>query len=215
VQRVALAALAVVLAGACADPVSTTTPTADGASDTLEVRCDGTTTDVLTRTVRARSDGVHLVLENTSDHELFMQTEAQGEGVPPGETSMRLLILPGGSRFRCLEMSDDLDPGVEGGWARFDVLAPEGWVSPDVDCPGTMYQGISDYVEGVRGVADPLEDAPTHFQEDGDEIVQAGYATDEERTIVLLRDGAPVAGLVYISDGYGGWLQSESFGCSD
>jgi hypothetical protein len=214
VQRVAFAALVVLLAGACADPVITT-PTAAEASETLEVHCDGPTTDVLTPTVQARSDGVHLVLENTSDHELFMQTEAQGEGVPPGETSMRLLILPGGSRFRCLTLTDDLDPGMEGGWARFDVLAPEGWVSPDVDCPGTSYGGVADYVVGARGVADPLEDAPKHFREDGDEVVQAGYATDEERTIVLLRDGAPVAGLVYISDGHGGWLQSESFGCSD
>jgi len=214
VHRVALAALFVVLAGACADPISTT-PTTDGASDTLKIRCDGATTDVLTPTVQARSDGVPLVLENTSDHELFVQTEAQGDGVPPGETSMRLLILPGGSRFRCLEMSDDLDPGVEGGWARFDVLAPQGWVSPDVDCPGTSYQGVADHAKGARGVADPLEDALKHFREDGDEIVQAGYATNGERTIVLLRDGAPIAGLVYISDGHGGWLQSESYGCSD
>jgi hypothetical protein len=88
-------------------------------------------------------------------------------------------------------------------------------VSPDVDCPGTSYQGVADYAKGARGVADPLEDAPKHFHEDGDEIVQAGYATDAERTIVLLRDGAPIAGLVYISDGHGGWLQSESYGCSD
>jgi len=211
---VALAALAVLLAGACADPISTA-PTADDASDTLEVRCDGATTDVLTPTVQARSDGVHLVLENTSDHELFMQTDAQGDGVPPGETSMPLLILPGGSRFRCLEMSDDLDPGVEGGWADCEVLAPEGWISPTLECPGgEMYGGTTDYIAGARGVADPLADAAKHFQEDGDEVVQAGYATDEERTIVLLRDGAPVAGLTYISDGHGGWLRSESYGCS-
>lgn len=213
-QRLVVAGFIVALAGACADPP--VTPSRAGeASDTLEIRCDGATTDVLTPIVRARMDGVHLVLENTSQHELLMQTDAQGEGVPPGETSMRLPILPGSSRFRCLTLTDDLDPGVEGGWARSDVLAPEGWVSPDVDCPGAGYGGIVDYVEGARGVADPLQDAPKHFREEGDEVVQAGYATDEERTFVLLRDSEPIAGLVYVSDGHGGWLRSESFGCSD
>ncbi len=212
-RRVVLAAFVVAIVGACADP-PVTPPTAGEASDTLEVRCDGATTDVLTPIVQARMDGVHLVLENTTEQELLMQTDTQGEGVPPGETSMRLLILPGSSRFRCLTLTDDLDPGVEGGWARFDVLAPDGWVSPDVDCPGAGYGGVMDYVVGARGVADPLQDAPKHFREDGDEVVQAGYATDDERTFVLLRDGEPVAGLVYVSDGHGGWLQSESFGCS-
>ena len=87
-------------------------------------------------------------------------------------------------------------------------------MSPTVDCP-TQYQGILDYVAGARGVADPLADAPRRFREEGDEVVQAGYTTDDRRTFVLLRDGEPVAGLVYVSDGHGGWLQSESFGCSD
>lgn len=131
-QRVALAAFVVALVGACADP-PVALPTAGEASDTLEIRCDGATTEVLTPIVQARMDGVHLVLENTSEHELLTQTDPQGDGVPPGETSMRLPILPGSARFRCLTLTDELDPGVGGGWARFDVLAPEGWVSPDVD----------------------------------------------------------------------------------
>ena len=132
VQRVALAAFVVALVGACADP-PVALPTAGEASDTLEIRCDGATTEVLTPIVQARMDGVHLVHENTSEHELLTQTDPQGDGVPPGETSLRLPILPGSARFRCLTLTDELDPGVGGGWARFDVLAPEGWVSPDVD----------------------------------------------------------------------------------
>jgi hypothetical protein len=212
VQRAVLSGVLFLLAGACADPV--TTPPAADPSDTFSVRCDGMTTEILTPTVQARADGVHLVLENTSDHELLMQTEAQGEGVQPGETAMRLLIPPGSSRFRCLEMSDDLDPGIEGGWAAFRVLPPDGWVSPTLDCP-IQYSGTVDYIRDAHGVADPLADAPRHFREEGDRVVQAGYATPDERTCVLLRDEEPIAGLVYISDGYGGWLQSESFGCSD
>lgn len=212
-QRVVLAAFVAALAGACADP-PVSPPAAGEVSDTLEIRCDGAATDVLTPVVQARTDGVHLALENTSDHELLMQTDTQGEGVSPGETSMRLLIPPGSARFRCLTLTDDLDPSVEGGWARFDVLAPEGWVSPDLDCQKAGYGGILDYAEDARGVADPLRDAPKHFEEEGNEVVQAGYATDDARTFVLLRDGDAIAGLIYVSDGHGGWLRSESFGCS-
>jgi hypothetical protein len=77
-----------------------------------------------------------------------------------------------------------------------------------------MYSGVVDYVSGARGVADPLADAPKHFREQGDRVVQAGYATPQERTFILLRDDEPIAGLTYHSDGEGGWLRTESFGCS-
>ena len=211
-QRAVLIGALSLLAGACADPV--TAPKAEGVPDSLEVRCDGETTDVLSPTVQAHSDGVRLLIRNTSSHELFMQTDAQGQGLDPGVTELVLLIPPGDSRFRCLEMSDDLDPGVEGGWANFEVLAPDGWISPTLDCP-TRYEGIVDYIAGARGVADPLADAPKRFREEGDRVVQAGYATPDERTFVLLLDEEPIAGLTYHSDGHGGWLQTESFGCSD
>jgi hypothetical protein len=182
----------------------------------LEIRCDGETTEVLAPIVQAQRDGVHVLIRNTSGHELFVQTDSQGQGLDPGETELLLSILPGSSRFRCLVMSDDLDPGVEGGWADFEVLAPEGWISPTLECPGgRMYSGVADYIAGARGVADPLADAPKHFREEGDRVVQAGYATPEERTFVLLRDEDPIAGLTYHSDGHDGWLQTESFGCSD
>jgi hypothetical protein len=211
-RRVALGGVLFLLSAACADPV--TTPVAEGASDSLEVRCDGETTEVLTPIVQAESDGVHIAVHNSSQTELSVSTETVGQGAAPGDSGFVAPISPGSSRIRCLPVDED-HAAENGDWGVFDVLAPEGWVSPDVVCPGAGYGSVGDYAEGARGVADPLQDAPKHFREDGDEVVQAGYATDEKRTFVLLRDGEPVAGLVYISDGNGGWLQSESFGCSD
>jgi hypothetical protein len=212
VHGVVLGVLILMLAGACADPV--TTQRGSDASDTLEVRCDGATTEVLTPTVQAHADGVSILIHNTSQAELSVSTETVGTGASPGDSTFVAPISPGSSRIRCLQIDED-HAAENGDWGSFDVFAPEGWVSPDVDCPGAMYQGIGDFVEGARGVADPLSDAPKHFREDGDRVVQAGYATPDERTYVLLRDEEPVAGLVYISDGHGGWLQSESFGCSE
>jgi hypothetical protein len=211
VHRVVLAAIVIVLASACADPV--TTPPAADAPETLEVHCDGETTEVLTPTVQAASDGVHISVHNSSQQELSVSTESAGTGAAPGDSSFVSPIAPGSSRIRCLGIDED-HAAENGDWGTFDVLAPPGWVSPTVDCP-TQYQGILDYVAGARGVADPLADAPRRFREEGDEVIQAGYTTDDRRTFVLLREGEPVAGLVYVSDGHGGWLQSESFGCSD
>lgn len=208
-----MSVLLVLLACACADPV-TITAAAD-ATDTLEIRCDGETTEVLTPTVQARSDGVDVLIHNISEGEhLSVSWAGGGDGAAPGDTTLVFPIVPGSSKIRCLPIDED-HAADNGDWGRFEVLAPEGWISPDLDCPGTMYQGIGDFVEGARGVADPLADAPKHFQEEGDRVVQAGYATPDERTYVLLRDEVPVAGLIYTSDGHGGWLQSGSFGCSD
>lgn len=72
------------------------------------------------------------------------------------------------------EMSDDLDPGVEGGWADFDVIAPEGWISPALDCPHGGYVGYGDPAPDARGVEDRLADAERLFRKDGF-ATEAGY----------------------------------------
>jgi hypothetical protein len=212
-----LLALGIVVAAlaSCADSPPPASPADDVASpDTLDVRCDGETTEVLTPTVQARTDGVHVRLTNTSDGELLYQHPGGGDGVDPGTTSIRLQILPGPSEFRCLRSTPDVDPGVEGGWASFEVLAPERWVSPQLDCPGAMYEGVSDYIEGAVGVEDPREDARNRFRLEGT-VLEAGYSTSKRRTFVNVVDGSPKESFVYISDGAGGWLQSESSGCRD
>ena len=205
-------ALVLVIAVACADPAP---PRAvDGVPATLEIRCDGETTEILTPTVQARSDGVHMLIRNTSDVRVFTEWGSGGEGADPGDTLVVRPILPGSARFRCLEETDDLDPGIPGGWERYEVLPPDGWVSPDLDCAGGMYSGVGDFVPGARGVVDPLADAREQFRLDGT-AVEAGYRTDEERTFINVTDDGAKESLTYTSDGHDGWLRSGSSGCSD
>jgi hypothetical protein len=210
-----LAATGAILAG-CAEtpPPSPSAADAPGVVETLEVRCDGETTEVLTPTVQARSDGVHIRVMNTAAADVLIQWELGGDGASPGESLWSFPILPGPARFRCLPSTDDVDPGAPGGWASFEVLAFEGWVSPELECPGTMYGGVVDYVEGARGVEDPLSDAEEQFRLEGT-AKEAGYRSVDERTVVNLTADGPKESLVYISDGAGGWLRSESAGCSD
>ena len=212
-MRVGLAAVVFAcLLGACADAV--TTPAASEPPIDLEIRCDGTTTEVLTPTVQAQRDGVHVLIRNVSDEELSVSTESQGTGASPGETTLVFPIHPGTSRIRCQKETEDASM-EKGDWGSFDVLAERGWVSPELVCPsGAMYQRVADYIEGARGVDDPLADAAKRFRLPG-EAVEAGYRTEEERTFVNMTDDGPKESLVYRSDGDGGWLQSESSGCSD
>jgi hypothetical protein len=212
--RRAVAFALLVLAAACADPTETTTTTGN-APGKLEIRCDGETTEVLTPTVQAQRDGVHVLIHNSAAERLSVTTETRGDGASPGDTTLIFPIAPGPARIRCMRETED-NAMANGDWGDFEVLAVEGWISPALECPGgRMYSGVADYVEGARGVADPLADAPKHFREEGDRVVQAGYATLDERTFVLLRDEEPIAGLTYRSDGHDGWLQTESFGCGD
>jgi hypothetical protein len=150
---------------------------------------------------------------NTSDEELDVSTETQGDGAAPGETAFVFPILPGVGRIRCLPFTED-NAMENGDWASFDVLPPPDWVSPQLDCPGGMFQGVTDFVPGARGVEDPLADAERHFRLEGD-ATEAGYRTTEQRTFVNVVDGVPKESFVYIADGHGGWLQSESAGCSN
>ena len=204
----------VVLIASCAETDDSLHPPADAsAPNVLEVRGNGETTDVLTRTVQASPDGVHVSVRNTTDETLSVSTETVGDGAEPGETSFVFPILPGGSRIRCLPMSED-NAMENGDWGSFDVLAPDGWVSPVLDCPGGTYNGVGDYAEGAKGIDDPLADAERVFRLDGD-ASEAGYSTSERRTFINVVDGSPKESRGYTSDGSGGWLQSESSGCSD
>src|SRR4026209_1445935 len=57
-------ALLVLAAVACADPTETTTTTGN-APGKLEIRCDGEAIEVLTPTVQAQRDGVHVLIHNS------------------------------------------------------------------------------------------------------------------------------------------------------
>lgn len=204
--------MALLIAASCADPAPPVPPRQPDGAPALEVRCDGATTEVLTPVVQAQDDGVHVTVHNVGTLAVLVQWDGGGDGADPGEQSFLFPILPGPARFRCLADTPDVDPGAPGGWGRFEVLEPTGWISPELDCPGEAYGGIGDYVEGARGVADPVAHARKQANA---EVVQAGYATDESITIVALDPSGTLTTVFgYISDGQSGWLLSETSGCS-
>jgi hypothetical protein len=176
----------------------------------LDVRCDGATTDIGSQSVQARTDGVHFVVHNTSESTLLIGWNGGGDGADPGDSRFVFPILPGEGRIRCQRTSED--PGAPGGWATFQVRPPEGWVSPTIDCPDATANGVIDYVAGARGVSDPLADVKDDAN--GGEVQFAGYRTDDTVTVVATLDGVPIGVYDYVSDGHDGWLRSTTTACS-
>jgi hypothetical protein len=218
-MRPLYAALLMLLVG-CADPSGAGESSPGGsaqedAPSVLDITCDGTTTVLASERVQAQSDGVHLLIHNTSSNMLLTEWEGgehAGDGLDPGDRARTESLLPGEDRFRCLPQNSD--PGQEqGGWATFTVLAPPDWVDPTLGCTGMTSQGVIDYMPDATGVDDPLADASDHASK-GATVTQAGYVTNQERHFVAGTDGEMTESFVYRSDGQGGWLLSETGGCS-
>jgi hypothetical protein len=210
-MRHGLVGLAVaLLLAACADAGRAAGGNATPPGASLDVRCDGATTELGAASVQARTDGVHLVVHNSSGTTLLVGWNGGGDGADPGETPFVFPILPGEGKIRCQRTSED--PGAPGGWATFEVHPPEGWVSPTIDCPDETANGVIDYVAGARGVPDPRTDVERDVS--SGEVQFAGYHTDEKVTVVVSSDGVPVGAYDYISDGHDGWLRSTTTACS-
>jgi hypothetical protein len=182
--------------------------------------CDGTATTVETPEVAAQADGVHLTVENSGPEDLGIQFDetGRGENADIGTSNLLVPIAPGEERVRCFGPEDDT--GAPGGWSTIAVTEPSGfYASTELECAsGRMGSGISDYVPGATGDADPAAAATDHFADQtgpGDEVVSAGYPEDPaERTFVLRSDGVAVASVSYRPDGQGGWLQGTASNCA-
>ncbi len=190
------------------------TPHASGpaAADALHVTCDGSTTEVLTPTVQAQPDGLHVRIENTSTGQVLMEWDGGGDGADPGISNKVIPIPPGNARFRCQASTPDVDPGALGGWATLEVLATPNWRSLELDCNGGIVSGNLDYAAGADGVPDPLADARRRAHTS--DVRPAGYMTDQGRTFEALQGAAAVESFDYASDGHGGWLLTTTERCS-
>ena len=206
-MKAARAAGLVLALSACADPSQVD---AGGTPNTLEVRCDGDTTEILTPVVQARADGVHVVVHNDSDEQLSIMWGSGGDGADPGRSTAVLPIDPGDAEFRCMRSSEDA--GNDRGWQSLRVLEPPGWVSSDLGCTDGGVTGHLDYGVDAEGVDDPAADASE--QANGAEVVQAGYVTSEQRTYVALDGDDPTMALTYFADGQDGWLLMQTSRCS-
>ncbi|MEZ5099956.1 MAG: hypothetical protein R3C15_09210 [Thermoleophilia bacterium] len=207
---------AVLLLAACGGEVSPTAEEKRTAPDLLAVTCDTREPMLDAQLVRARADGLHVVVDNRTSTSVEVRFSADIDSGPwsivaPPRTSAHVVPAPPGTwDVRC-------DP-VEGPFpreaptARARVVDPDGfYVSTELACGET--DGVTGAMPaGARGErGSPVEAAATFFRRiDGEldyEIERAGYGTDATQTLVrLVRDGEVLGRASLSPDGVGGWL---------
>ncbi len=200
-------------------------PIPDEIPDAARVVCDGGGARVMTPEVEARSDGLHIAIENSlgSDADFSVNHSGGGMGwsVSPGRSERVANVPPGKVRVACTGrswMKEKLFASKDG---TIRVLVGDsGYKSARLDCPrGKPPGGLKPYTEEDMKAreGDPVDLLRSELSgslREGDIVEAAGNTRSrDEKTVRVVRDGKVVANAHYLlfSDG---WVEGSSDNCS-
>lgn len=203
------------LVAGCADS-PTSAPRSDQPAPTVaRVRCDeqGTTT-ILTPTVQAQPDGVHIDVEVPAGSNIGFIVHGCC-GFNAEDASFVVPIPPGPMPVACL-IGAEQDPGDDSLYRDIRVVdVLDAYVPGSLDCTGAT--GVGGEHAGPSAGSDPIAAARALLTglRSNDELVQVGYIEGgSEATVAVRRDGRYVAALdLEPSDGGWGWIGFEN--CPD
>ena len=189
--------------------------------DTARVVCGRDGIRVLTPVVKARPDGVHIVIDNRFDAQVGYAFEhpegGSGDSAPKGESELVEDFPPRKVKVGCEKPPVD---GIGTDYATLKVVDPEGFYrSVELECKGKMaVSGGPQYAAGAKGKkGDPVEMIRRGLSDrlrEGDTVELAGYPKSREsRTVRVVRDGRVVATVVFFADS-GGWLEDSTSNCA-
>ena len=218
-RRVTMLAIPVllVLLGGCADTQNSGRSPApeSSAADIARVRCGETgSTEILTPSVQAQPDGVHISVDVPAGSELGFSVDGCC-GFNAEDGPFVVPIPPGPMRVACATFDADL--GDDSLYRALQVVDEEGvFVAPtEIRCADGTGVGSGD--AGPAAGASPIEAARALLTgvRSSDELVQLGYLEREEGASVgVRRDGEVIAILRLEPSGDGwGWIGFES--CPD
>lgn len=223
-----MAALSIV---ACADsPEESSADTAPegptrvvAPADVARVVCDAEGTRVETPTVRARPDGVHLVVVNrlgfdTGFSMAFSDGAGMGENAPQGESTHVVAAPPGPVEIGC-----SLDPQATGEAESqsFEVVDPDAvYRSTELECESRATMNVDYALDAPGQQGDPVDVAREWLEEGygltGGDVVESGGYPDVGRPIArLVRDGRVLATVELIRAEDDGWLVSTATTCDE
>ncbi len=197
------------------------TAKADRVPGTARLVCGRAKTRLLAPRVKARPDGVHLVIDNRFEGEVGFSFEypeggGGGDGAPKGESEHVGDYPPGEVRLGCEAPPVD---GVGTDYATLEVVDPRGFYKAvELECEGgRAVGGGPQYAAGVKGKKGDLAEIVRRGLSDrlreGDTVEMAGYPKSRDRRIVrVVRDGRVVATVAFMA-GSGGWLEDSSSNC--
>jgi hypothetical protein len=166
---------------------------------------------VLTPKVAAHPDGVHIQFDNRlgKGAVYVANNGAFGASIPEGKSNQEALLPPGTAKINCY-LSGDV--GIN--YASFEVVEGDsGYKSLELECkPGAVPQSGGIVASGADSkfelvsYRDPVEEAREHYKKglkEGDVVEEAGYPTDPDPTVRVIRNGKVIA--TYWSDPSGSW----------
>jgi hypothetical protein len=203
------------------DPVPANVP------DVAEIRCDGTTLELVTPFVRPQRDGVHLRFVNTGTAELGYSINAAGGGAgaggPPGASEDVYTFAPGRATITCSDPYGREDPSEIPHEHHLTIVDPEGlYVPTDLDgCPdGEQFSYVADFAPDAKGEpGDPVDVAREHLRANhrlapDDTVERAGYPAEPTVRVRMVRDGKTVVVVDLSPANGGGWLVGSGSGCA-
>lgn len=187
---------------------------------TGRVVCENSGPRLLTPVVRPQPDGVHFVVENRTDEDLYFLVllGLQEQDVAPGETvEVAGSVAPGPAEAGCYS-PEEAKPAPDD-LVSLEVVDPHGlWTSPELECQGSMAWSLTiDYIPGAGepGTPEQVVEKRVKGLRPGDEIRRARYPQEDRPVVAVVRDGRTVA-TIQLSPGVGGgWLVDAGEGCAD
>ena len=214
--RVCLLLLLTIVSG-CAEPTVSDPAGDEPAPSVAEVRCDeeGTTT-ILTPTVQAQPDGVHIEVDVPAGSNIgFIVHDCCGFNAE--DANFVVPISPGPMPVACL-IGAEQDPGDDSLYSDIRVVDLLGAYVPGLpECSGGT--GVGGEHAGPSAGSDPISAARALLTglRSTDELVRVGYVERRsEASVEVRRDGEYIAALdLEPSDGGWGWIGFVSCPDSD
>ena len=174
----------------------------EGVPDVAELVCeaDGSTT-VRTPKVVVQPDGIHVLVVSRLDEPASVGL--LGRDVEPGRTEFVSVRPPGRVNAACYPFSQH-DSGEEPPTSSIEILDPEEvYENGEIECEGMSRIGVADFAELPRDDLGPvpldIARAKIEGLEPSDEVSYAGYPDDEDRAVVVRRDGLIVARFDFVT----------------
>ncbi|MGH2806236.1 MAG: hypothetical protein ACRDKT_03075 [Actinomycetota bacterium] len=183
-------------------------PSRAPAPEVARVVCekDGSTT-LLTESVVAQPDGVHVEVDNRTGEGLSLNGFALDFG--EGTATQVANVPPGRIKVACYPFSMHRRPAPKG--LPFEIDDPNGyWVSPELECPpGDMIaSAINDFLgDGPGEQGDPVELTRENLRglKEDDVIERAGYPESTQAVVRVVRDGNVIVTTNFHQPEGGGW----------
>jgi len=159
----------------------------------------------LTPKVAAHPDGVHIQFDNRlgKGAEYFTEDSkvAWGVRIPEGTSNQEALLPPGTAKINCSQVGD-----FDYNYASFEVVeGNSGYKSLELECKPGAEPRFSAWIASRAGnkfefvsYRDPVEKAREYYKKwlkEGDVVEPAGYPTDPDPPVRVVRNGKVIATL--------------------